>query len=113
MSDVIIVALISGFFSALVVFLQLRTEKYRKERDKKEKEDNILREEKEHDNLDLSLARGKLIKTNGELAYVTSLAVNGQHTNGNVEAAQKEYVAAAKTYDALESMMARKYLYKN
>lgn len=42
----------------------------------------------------------ELMSASVELSYVTSLAVTGGHTNGNVEAAQKKALAAQDSYEA-------------
>ena len=41
----------------------------------------------------------KMMSAAIDLGFVTSLAVTGGHTNGNVEAAQKKAQAAQKEYD--------------
>ena len=42
----------------------------------------------------------ELMSASVDLSYVTSLAVTGGHTNGNVEAAQKKAKAAQDNYEA-------------
>ena len=42
----------------------------------------------------------ELISASVDLSYVTSLAVTGGHTNGNVEAAQKKAKVAQDNYEA-------------
>ncbi len=42
----------------------------------------------------------EMMSANMDLAYVTSLAVTGGHTNGNVEAAQKRALEAQSKYEA-------------
>ena len=46
----------------------------------------------------------------GELAYVTSLAVTGGHTNGNVEDAQTQFEKAKREYKTFQAELAVKYL---
>lgn len=41
----------------------------------------------------------EMLSANMDLAFVTSLAVTGGHTNGNVEAAQKRAAAAQEKYE--------------
>lgn len=41
----------------------------------------------------------EMMSASVDLAYVTSLAVTGGHTNGNVEAAQKKARAAQEAYE--------------
>ena len=41
----------------------------------------------------------EMMSANMDLAYVTSLAVTGGHTNGNVEAAQNKALAAKDAYE--------------
>ena len=41
-----------------------------------------------------------MLSANMDLAFVTSLAVTGGHTNGNVEAAQHRAVEAQEKYES-------------
>lgn len=94
----------------LVAVLQLRTEKYRKKQDAARAVEKQQHEEQRKDDLGMSIAKGKVLATVGELANVTSIAVTGGHVNGNVEAAQKAYSTAIDEYNALQLAFSRKYL---
>jgi hypothetical protein len=94
----------------IVAVLQLRAEKYRKNKDKAEEAEKQVCAEQRTDDLEMSIAKGQMIAAAGELSFVTSLAVTGGHINGNVEAAQKAYTSASKAYQAQEAKLARKYL---
>ena len=101
---------ISSAALVLVAVLQLRAERYRKKRTAEDAAERQRQEQRRKDDLETSMSRGKVMVTSGDLAYVTSIAVTGGHTNGNVEKAQAAYNAARADYDTMEAKMARKYL---
>jgi len=62
---------------------------------RRHKTEEVRRERRERESR-LSM---ELMSASLDLSYVTSLAVTGGHTNGNVEEAQKKAVAAQKAYE--------------
>lgn len=85
--EVICTAISAG---ALVLVAIIETEN--KRRNKKEEKRRECRETESR----LSM---KLMSACVDLAYVTSLAVTGGHTNGNVEAAQEKAIKAQEEYE--------------
>lgn len=108
--EAIIIEIIGVVGLIVVAVLQLRAEKERKRRKRIEDDRDKTAVEQRKDDLAMELAKGRVMLASGELAYVTSIAVTGGHTNGNVEAAQKEFREARDSYDALETQLSRKYL---
>lgn len=106
----IIVEVIAVIGVVFVAVLQLRAEKERKRRKRADEERAKVSQEHRADDIEMELARGRVMMASGELAYVTSIAVTGGHTNGNVEEAQEAFKAARENYDALEARLSRKYL---
>lgn len=102
----IIVEIIAAAGLVLVAILQLRSEKERKKRTKAD----AHAEQRRKDELAMSIKQGNMMLASGELAYVTSLAVTGGHTNGNVEEAQTQFVAAKREYKKFQNELASKYL---
>ena len=102
----IIVEIIAAAGLIAVTVLQLRSEKERKKRSKAD----ANTERRRKDELAMSIKQGNMMLASGELAYVTSLAVTGGHTNGNVEQAQTQFVEAKQEYKKLQSELASKYL---
>ena len=102
----IIVEIIAALGLVAVAVLQLRSERERKRR----KVFDVQNEERRRDELEMSIKQGEVMLASGDLAYVTSLAVTGGHTNGNVEEAQTKFTDAKKEYEALQSRLASKYL---
>lgn len=62
---------------------------------RRQKTEEIRRQRREKESR-LSM---ELMSASVDLSYVTSLAVTGGHTNGNVEAAQKKARAAQEAYE--------------
>lgn len=110
MTDIVFVEIISTVGLVLVAILQLRAERERRRRKRAEADRDRRQEEQRRDDMDMSIAKGRVMLACGELAHVTSIAVSGGHTNGNVEAAQREFMEARKAYDELETRLAKKYL---
>lgn len=106
----IIVEVIGAVGLVLVAALQLRSEKERKRRKAADEARDRKQEEHRNDDLELAIAKGQVMLATGNLAYVTSIAVNGGHTNGNVKKAQRDFMDAQKAYDTLETRLAKKYL---
>lgn len=106
----ILVEVISVIGVVLVAVLQLRSERERKRRKAADEVRDRKQEEHRNDDLELAIAKGQVMLATGNLAYVTSIAVTGGHTNGNVEKAQDDFTAAQKAYDSLETRLAKKYL---
>lgn len=84
----VVCALISA--AAMVIVAVIETGNRRRHN---REEDRATRRETE------SKLSMELMSASVELAYVTSLAVTGGHTNGNVEAAQSKARAAQKAYE--------------
>lgn len=105
----IVVELIGVAGLIVVAVLQVRAEQERKRRRKAEDERDKLAIEQRKADLEMGLINGKVLIASGELAYVTSLAVTGGQTNGNVEEAQQEFRKARKAYDSLEAELAERY----
>lgn len=95
-----------------VAYLQLKAERQRKKQDAADEKDKKDRAEQRQDDLSLQMATGSLICSSGELALVTSKAVAGQKTNGDVVKAQTDYLSALSDYHTKEALMAQKYLKK-
>lgn len=110
MTEAIIIEIIGVLGLIFVAALQLRSERERKRRKQAEEARDKRHEEQRVDDMEMSVVKGRLMLSVGELAYVTSLAVSGGHTNGNVESAQHEFLESKKAYDALETRLAKKYL---
>lgn len=108
----IIIEIIGTAGLIAVAVLQLRSEAERKRRKASDEQRSQAERERREDDLSMSTATGRVMLACGELAYVTSLAVTGGHTNGNVEAAQTEFTAAKEEYAALQRSLAEKYLHK-
>lgn len=106
----IVIEIIGVAGLVFVAILQLRAEKERKRRKKEEDQRDKQILERQHDDFEMSVQKGRVMSTAGELAYVTSIAVTGGKTNGNVEQAQKEFREAREQYEGLERELARKYL---
>lgn len=106
----IIVEIIGAASLIVVAVLQLRSEAERKRRKISDERRIQVERERRQDDLHMSTATGRVMLACGELAYVTSLAVTGGHTNGNVEAAQTEFTAAKEEYAELQRSLAEKYL---
>ncbi len=84
----IIVAAIGAVALIAAAFIETANVRYRKRTEERAK-----RRERE------SRLNMELMSANIDLAYVTSLAVTGGHTNGNVEAAQKKAIEAKEKYE--------------
>ena len=84
----LICALIAAASAILVAKIEADNKKERKRTEERAK----VREKESH----LSM---KMMSAAIDLGFVTSLAVTGGHTNGNVEAAQKKAQAAQKEYE--------------
>lgn len=86
--ELVIVEIISAVAIILVAIIETGNIRRRKteeiRRTRREKESRLSME---------------LMSASVDLAYVTSLAVTGGHTNGNVEAAQKKAEAAQEAYE--------------
>ena len=108
----IIVEIIGAVSLIIVTVLQLRSEAERKRRKAADEKRTRAEKERREDDLHMTNATGRVMLACGELAYVTSLAVTGGHTNGNVEAAQNEFTAAKEEYAELQRSLAEKYLHK-
>lgn len=84
----VICAAIAAVSAIVVALIQKRDKADRLRRDAA-----VARREKE------SRLSMEMMSATMELAYVTSLAVTGGHTNGNVEAAQKKADRARQDYE--------------
>lgn len=84
----VLCALVTACSAIVVAYIN---KKDKMERDKREAA--ALRREKE------SRLSMEMMSATMELAYVTSLAVTGGHTNGNVEAAQRKAEKARTDYE--------------
>jgi len=84
----VICAAIAAVSAIVVAWIQKRDKADRLRRDAA-----VARREKE------SRLSMEMMSATMELAYVTSLAVTGGHTNGNVEAAQRKAEDARKDYE--------------
>lgn len=102
----IIVEVIAVAGTIMVAILQFRSEKERKKRSKAD----ANTERRRRDELEMSIKQGNMMLASGELAYVTSLAVTGGHTNGNVEAAQTQFMEAKRNYKKFQTELAARYL---
>lgn len=109
--ETIIVEVISSLALIIVAILQVRSEKERKRRKQADEAKAKAEAERRKDDLAMSKAQGQVMVACGELAYVTSLAVTGGHTNGNVEEAQEGFTKARTEYTKLQSELAEKYLH--
>ena len=102
----IIVEIIAAAGLVLVAVLQLRSEKERKKRSKAD----AHTEQRRRDEFAMAVKQGDMMLATGELAYVTSLAVTGGHTNGNVEDTQTQFEKAKREYKTFQAELAVKYL---
>lgn len=93
--ELIIVEIISAVTIIFVAFIETDNIRRRKKDEARQKTEEIRRARREKESR-LSM---ELMSASVDLAYVTSLAVTGGHTNGNVEAAQKKAEAAQKAYE--------------
>lgn len=84
----IVCAVIAAFAAIMVAVIETKNSKQRKRTEERAK----VREKESR----LSM---QMMSAAIDLGYVTSLAVTGGHTNGNVEAAQKKAQAAQKEYE--------------
>lgn len=84
----IICAALAAFAAIMVAVIETKNSKQRKQTEERAK----VREKESR----LSM---QMMSATIDLGYVTSLAVTGGHTNGNVEAAQKKAKAAQKEYE--------------
>ena len=90
--EVIIVEIASAVIAAAALIVVAIIETGNRRRHKTEE----TRRERREKEMRLSM---ELMSASVDLAYVTSLAVTGGHTNGNVEAAQKKAVKAQEAYE--------------
>lgn len=102
----ILVEIIGALGLVAVAVLQLRSEQERKRR----KTFDAQNEERRREELEMGIKQGEVMLASGDLAYVTSLAVTGGHTNGNVEEAQTKFTKAKQEYETLQTRLANKYL---
>jgi len=109
-TDAVLVEVISALTLLVVTILQIRSERERKRRKKQEAEREQRQDERQKDDLELAIVQGRVSLATGNLAYVTSVAVTGGHTNGDVEQAQEEFKSAKKASDELRALLAKKYL---
>lgn len=109
----IVVALISSVALIFVAAMQLRAERHRKRTEKELIAAEHEREEREQDDMRLSLARSALNVAIGELSHVTAKKVTGQLCNGDVKEAMEEYRKASDNLRMIELEMTRKYLKSN
>jgi len=109
-TDAVLVEIIGTLGLVFVAILQLRSELERKRRKAAELARDKKHDEQRHDDMEMEIAKGKVMLASGELAFVTSIAVTGGHTNGNVKKAQEDFRQARVEYDELETVLARKYL---
>lgn len=93
--ELIIVEIISAVAIVLVAIIEADNIRRRKKDEERQKTEEIRRARREKESR-LSM---ELMSASVDLAYVTSLAVTGGHTNGNVEAAQKKAEAAQEAYE--------------
>lgn len=106
----IVVATISACAMVFVGIMQLRAEKHRKKTEKELMAAEHKREEREQDDMRLSLARSALNVAIGELSHITAKKVTGQQCNGDVKEAMDDYKAAVEKLQQVECEMARKYV---
>lgn len=99
MDTSIVTAVIAALAAIAVACIQFKAAKTAK-----------INAERQQDAFKFQLECGNLIIAIGELSYVTSLAVTGGHTNGNVEAAQKGYKQALASYEKIKEELARKWI---
>lgn len=95
----VIAAVIAALTAVAVACIQLKAAKTVK-----------INAERQQDAFKFQLECGNLIIAIGALSFVTSLAVTGQHTNGNVEEAQTRYKEALTSYEAIKEKLARKWI---
>ena len=93
--ELIIVEIISAVTIIFVALIETDNIRRRKKDEARQKTEEIRRARREKESR-LSM---ELMSASVDLAYVTSLAVTGGHTNGNVEAAQKKAEAAQEAYE--------------
>lgn len=90
--EVIIIEIASAVIAAAALVIVAIIETGNRRRAKTEEVRRVRRERE----MRLSM---ELMSASVDLAFVTSLAVTGGHTNGNVEAAQKKAQAAQDAYE--------------
>lgn len=90
---------------------QAETLAYRERKDKAEAAKEAEAERRRKADMEMQEARDKVLTTSANLSLVTSIAVAGGEVNGNVESAQKEYLAALDALDKVQGQLAREYLH--
>lgn len=90
---------------------QAETLAYRERKDKTEAAKEAEAERRRKADMEMQEARDKVLTTSANLSLVTSIAVAGGEVNGNVESAQKEYLAALDALDKVQGQLAREYLH--
>lgn len=98
--DASVIAAVIAALAALGV-ATIQALAYRKEK---------LNGDRQEDAFEFQIECGNLIIAIGALSFITSLAVTGQHTNGNVEEAQTRYKEALTSYEAMKEKLARKWI---
>lgn len=91
--EVIIIEIASAVIAAAALIIVAIIETGNRKRHKTEE----IRRQRREKEMRLSM---ELMSACVDLSYVTSLAVTGGHTNGNVEAAQEKADEAQKKYEA-------------
>ena len=89
----IVIAVVPAALAAVAAIISAYIAAHSKEAEKRSEARAARREEESR----LSM---EMLSANMDLAFVTSLAVTGGHTNGNVEAAQHRAVEAQEKYES-------------
>ena len=95
----VIAAVITGLCAIAVALIEARASRDRRKHEReleRAERRSVERQRRREKESRLSM---EMMSASLDLAYVTSLAVTGGHTNGNVEAAQKKARAAQEAYD--------------